>query len=109
MTHRALQGSTCSSGVEGVAKSEAPNNMSKVRRRRLCCWAAATEAVPDVGKEIAGLEDFENELGLMVTESEDEEQEEEPSNDTPSPGRLRWVVGLVHASPLTSRLYSSRS
>lgn len=89
MTYRALQGSTCSSGVEGVAKSAAPNNISIVRRRRLCCWAAATEAVPDVGRKVAGLEDFENELGLMVTESEDGEGEEELSNDPPSPCRLR--------------------
>lgn len=90
VTYRALQGSTRSSGVPGVAASAAAP-MRVVQRRRLCSWqAAATEAVSDVEREVAGVEEFENELGLMVTESEEDgEGEEESSDDPPSPSRLR--------------------
>lgn len=62
----------------------------------MCLWAAATEVAPQAGKaqeeeEVDGVEEFENELDAMVVE------DDAPSEEPPSPRRLRCVLLLYTA------------
>lgn len=57
--------------------------------RTVCLWAAVTQAVPETSKVDPGVEEIEDELDALVSESEDGDGEEDPSEGRPSPARLR--------------------
>lgn len=67
----------------------------------MCLWAAATEAVPQADKaqaveDVDDVEEFENELDAMVVE------DDAPSEEPPSPRRLRYPASSAECRPLLS-------
>lgn len=63
----------------------------QTRRRTLCVWAAATEAVVETDRTELEAEEFEHELDSLKAQDDNDGdgEEEEPSGDPPSPARLR--------------------
>ena len=74
--------SSCSRPIDTLRSGQA-------RRRTLCVWAAATEAVIEYDRAELDAREFEHELDAMDSQEEDGGDGEEPSGQLPSPARLR--------------------
>ncbi|CAM9104818.1 unnamed protein product [Laminaria digitata] len=69
----------------------------QTRRRTLCVWAAATEAVLDSDRTELQAEELEHELDAMEAQDENggDGDEEEPSGEPPSPARLSLLQSNI--------------
>lgn len=63
----------------------------QTRRKTLCVWAAATEAVLESGRAELEAEELEHELDALKAPDDNggHGEEEDPSGELPSPARLR--------------------
>lgn len=63
----------------------------QTRRRTLCVWAAATEAVLESDRTELEAEELENELDALRAQEHNggDGEEEDTSEELPSPARLR--------------------